>query len=210
MPKHYLSMNGKKVPYSQDCKYLGLRIDSKLNWNGHIEEKINKCKRFLMKTVNETRSNFGPKPSLMKWGYTGLVRPVLTYGAMIWGHSALLKTNIEKLRKLNRLAANTITAVRRSNPTRALEIIYKLMPLHILIQQAGMNSFIKLQEHIDKIPTYLKTKQFNKNSHVSKWLNTANNMNIDFKNGDYQSHREKLLLLFFFFLGCRSHRHTVV
>ena len=76
-----------------------------------------------MKTVNETRSNFGPKPSLMKWGYTGLVRPVLTYGAVIWGHSALLKTNIEKLRKLNRLGANTITAVRRSNPTRALEII---------------------------------------------------------------------------------------
>ena len=113
---------------------------------------------------------------------------------LLWGHSALLKTNIEKLRKLNRLAANTITAVRRSNPTRALEIIYDLMPLHILIQQTGLNSFIRLQEHIDKIPTYLKTKQFNKNSHVSKWLNSAKTLNIDFKNGDYinESHREKL------------------
>ena len=68
------------------------------------------------------------------------------------------------------------------------------MPLHILIQQTGLNSFIRLQEHIDKIPAYLKTKQFNKNSHVSKWLNSAKKMNIDYKNGDYinQSHREKL------------------
>ena len=75
----------------------------------------------------------------MKWGYTGLVRPVLTYGAMIWGHAALTRTNTDKLRKLNRLAANTITAVRRSNPTRALEIIYELTPLHLLIQQTGIN-----------------------------------------------------------------------
>ena len=101
-------MNGKKIEYSTDCTYLGLHIDSKLNWNKHIEEKFNKCKKILMKTVHETRANFGPKPSLMKWGYTGLVRPILTYGAMIWGHSALTQTNIAKLRRLNQIATNTI------------------------------------------------------------------------------------------------------
>ena len=36
-----------------------------LNWNKHIEEKINKCKKLLMKTVHETRANFGHKPSLI-------------------------------------------------------------------------------------------------------------------------------------------------
>ena len=86
-----------------------------------------------MKTVHETRANFGPKPSLMKWGYTGLVRPILTYGAMIWGHSALTQTNIAKLRRLNRIATNTITSVRKSNPSRALEIIYNIQPLHLEI-----------------------------------------------------------------------------
>ena len=100
-PKHFIKMNGKNIEYSPDCTYLGLHIDSKLNWNKHIEEKITKCKKFLMKTVHETRSNFGPKPSLMKWGFTGLVRPVLTYGAMIWGHAASTTNNANKLRKLN-------------------------------------------------------------------------------------------------------------
>ena len=91
-------MNSKNIEYSTECTYLGLHIDSKLNWNKHIEEEINKCKKFSMKTVHETRANFGPKPSLMKWGYTGLVRPILTYRAMIWGHRALTQTNIAKLR----------------------------------------------------------------------------------------------------------------
>ena len=115
-PKHFIKMNVKNIEYSTGCTYLGLHIDSKLNWNKHIEEKINKCKRFLMKTVHETRANFGPKPSLMKWGYTGLVRPILTYGAMIWGHSALTQTNIAKLRRLNRIATNTITSIRNQTP----------------------------------------------------------------------------------------------
>ena len=87
-PRHHIRMNNKIVEFSNECTYLGLKIDTKLSWNTHIDSKINKCKKFLMKTVHETRSNFGPKPKLMKWGFTGLVRPVLTYGAMIWGHAA--------------------------------------------------------------------------------------------------------------------------
>ena len=61
-----MKMNGKNIEYSTDCTYLGLHIDSKLNWKKHIEEKINKCKTFLMKTVHESRANFGPKPSFAK------------------------------------------------------------------------------------------------------------------------------------------------
>ena len=83
-----------------------------------------------MKTVNETRANCGPKPKLMKWEFTGMVSPVLTYGSMIWGHAVNTKAWKDKLRRLNRLACNTIAVVRRSNPTRALKIIYDLPPLH--------------------------------------------------------------------------------
>ena len=123
--------------FPKSCTYLGLKIDSKLAWKEHIDEKISKCKRFLMKTVHKTRANFGPKPKLMKWGFTGMVSPVLTYGAMIWGHTINNKTTQEKLRRLNRLACNTIAAVRKSNPTRALEIIYDLPPFHLLIMKMG-------------------------------------------------------------------------
>ena len=107
-PKHYLKMNNKNIEYSKTCTYLGLTIYSKLAWREHIDNKIMKCERFLMKTVNETRANCGPKPKLMKWGFTGMVSPVLTYGSMIWGHAINTKTCKDKLRRLNRLACNTL------------------------------------------------------------------------------------------------------
>ena len=37
-PRHFIKMNGKNIEYSTDCTYLGLHIDSKLNWNKHIEQ----------------------------------------------------------------------------------------------------------------------------------------------------------------------------
>ena len=122
-----------------------------------------------MKTGHETRANFGPKPSLMKWGYTGLVRPILTYGAMIWGHSALTQTNIAKLRRLNRIATNTITSVRKSNPSRALEIIYDIQPLHLEILKVGLSSYIRLNKYIDKFNYLYSSKSYNKNCTISKW-----------------------------------------
>ena len=85
-----------------------------------------------MKVVNVTRANCGPKPRLKKWGFTGMALPILTYGAMIWGHVINTKTHKDNLRRLNRLAG-----VRKSNPTRALEIIYDLPPLHLVIMRAG-------------------------------------------------------------------------
>ena len=61
-----------------------------------------------MKTVHETRAYCGPKPSLMNWGYTGMVRPVLLYRAMIWGHAAMTTTNIDKRRRLNRIVVMSV------------------------------------------------------------------------------------------------------
>ena len=75
--------------------------------------------------------------------------PVLTYRSMIWGHTVTTKTKQEKLRRLNRLACNTIAAVSKSNPTRALEIIYDLPPLHLLIMKMGLGTYARVQGQLD-------------------------------------------------------------
>ena len=147
-----------------------------------------------MKTVHETRSNFGPKPKLMKWDFTGLVRPVLTYGAMIWGHAANTVGNISKLRKLNRMALNTITSVRRSNPTRALEIIYDIMPLHLEIQKIGMASFVRLKQHITGQKHLYSSQMYKKLGHLNRWERLAKDTGVGSDNNDYTNvtYREKL------------------
>ena len=52
-------------------------------WNEHISNKLDAGKRLTMMLQVETRSNFGPKPKVMKWLYTGVVRPIVVYGALV-------------------------------------------------------------------------------------------------------------------------------
>ena len=84
------------------------------------------------------RKKWGPKPSLSKWLFTGIIGPKLTYAALAWGHMAEKKKYLQKLQTLNRLDAITITPFRRSAPMKGLEVIYDLTPLELFITQIAM------------------------------------------------------------------------
>ena len=113
-----------------------------------------------------------------------MVSPVLTYGSMIWGHAVNTKTCKDKLRRLNRLACNTIAGVRRSNPTRALEIIYDLPPLHLVIMRSGLRSYVRLQGQLERRRSANISTQLKKNSHLHYWDKLASEANIELTNSD--------------------------
>ena len=129
-----LKVSGEYIPYSLSVKYLGITLDSKLNFSEHVNNKIGKAKRHLMAFKNAINNKFGPSPYLMKRIYQTIVLPAFTFGCHIWGDKCKQATYQEKLRKLNRLAALTIAPVHKSTPTRGLEIIYDLMPLDLVIE----------------------------------------------------------------------------
>ena len=126
-----LKVNGTPVPFSDTVKYLGVTLDSKLHWTSHIQEKIVKCKRLLMTLVSATRSNIGPKPNMMKWAYTGIVRPTLSYAALVWAHEIGSKRIKDQLKRLDRLAMLAFAQTKPSTPTEGLSVIYDLSLIHI-------------------------------------------------------------------------------
>ena len=137
-------MNGQLLPFSDSVVYLGVTLDAGLKWRSHFDNKIVKSKRLLMKMSNITRAYWGPKPKLMRWAYTGIVRPALSYAALAWAHIAE-DEEVEKIcRRLNRLAMNTIVKVPRSTPTRALEIILDIYPLHLHLMKEGLTTFVRM------------------------------------------------------------------
>ena len=71
-----LIINGKELGFSDSMKYLGVTLDEKLNWNLHFNNTLTACKRALMYTSNIIRKRWGPKPSLSKWLFTGIIRPL--------------------------------------------------------------------------------------------------------------------------------------
>ena len=143
---HQVRMNGALIPYSKTVVYLGVTMDAELYWTQHVKNKIKKTKSLLMKLASITSSYWGPQAKLMRWAWTGIVRPVMSYAAMTWGH--VLDENdslVTALRRLNRLAMNTIVRVPRSTPTQTMEIVLGITPLHLHIKQLAMASHQRLQ-----------------------------------------------------------------
>ena len=146
-PPFALRMEGRDIEYKTEVKYLGITLDSKLHWNAHINDKLAKTKQYLGKIACMTRNNWGPKPKLMRWAFIGIVRPMLCYGAMIWGHRA--PELMEKFRRINRMAINTFASFPKSTPTTALEIILDLKPLHLFCVQEAVSARVRLDEVLE-------------------------------------------------------------
>ena len=140
-------MDGQLIPYSSSVVYLGVTMDSELKWKPHVETKVKKAKGLLMKLASIVNSYWGPRPKLMRWAYMGIVRPMVSYGAMAWGHTTEVDEVVTPLRRLNRLAMNTMVKVPRSTPTRAMEIILDVMPLHLHILKEGLSSYLRIMQH---------------------------------------------------------------
>ena len=75
-PTNFVCFEGKMLPYSDNVRYLGVDLDSKLHWKIHINNKIKLAKRALMSIANVTQNSFGPSPKLMRWTYNGIIKPM--------------------------------------------------------------------------------------------------------------------------------------
>ena len=76
------------------AKYLGVIIDSKLNWKKQYSSLISSCKQ----TLSFIRRNLPKAPSKVKdQCYKSLVRPKLEYACPVWDpHHKIHINNIEK------------------------------------------------------------------------------------------------------------------
>ncbi len=143
-PYKPLFVNGEAVKYSEVCKYLGVTIDSKLNWKTHIQNKIDKCKKLLHTIKAAAGRKWGTNPALVRWAYTGIVRPTLAYGAHVWWSFTPNKTTITQLNRLSRLACLSIAKVHRSTPTKGLEMIYNLAPLEFFLGESVLKAYSRI------------------------------------------------------------------
>ena len=82
-----LRIYGQEIPFVDSVRYLGVILDKKLTWKEHIDRKIRTAKFSLIRTRNALGTLWGPTPRLVKWLYTGIVCPAITYAAMVWGRA---------------------------------------------------------------------------------------------------------------------------
>ena len=130
---------GVKLEYSTKIKYLGLTLDQKLTFKSHIEEKCLKAKRLLNLTKQVVGREWGLSPQKVMWVYNSIVKPQITYGALVWANK-INKTLRKKLDSVQRLALLGCTHAMRSTPTAGMEAILGIPPLSLYCREVSLKA----------------------------------------------------------------------
>lgn len=141
----HLRLFGGEIPTVNEFKYLGLNIDSKLNWNSHIEKRTKKACMTLGQCRRAIGKTWGLTPRSAYWLYSAIVLPAFTYGAVAWWRKAQQETVKRKLNHLQRLGLLGVTGAMRTTPTAALECLCGVKPLHILVEEEARAELFRLK-----------------------------------------------------------------
>ena len=79
------------------------------------------------------------------WIYTSVIRPILTYAAVIWWPRTWYTTVSKQLTNVQRLVCLYITETMRTTLTAAMELLVGLVPLPTFIQQEAMMAYYRLR-----------------------------------------------------------------
>jgi ribonuclease HI len=140
-----LSLNNTALPWQTNVKYLGVLLHHRLSWSDHIAATTKKAKWLLFKYKNIVGSQFGPQPRYMRWMYTGIVRPALIYGSLVWWRSALERGRLTTFTTISRLALLTFAAVRSSTPTIGLEVMGYLPPMDLFLEGEVTKAWLRIK-----------------------------------------------------------------
>jgi hypothetical protein len=89
-------------------------------------------------------TTWGPTPSVILWLYTGIIRPFVTYGAVVWARKSAMARVASKLLKIQRMGMIRVAPMRHHMPTAGLETILGLPLLDLYIQYLAATTFHRL------------------------------------------------------------------
>lgn len=122
------------VPNNTAAKYLGMQLDTKLNWKAHIHTTAIKTQAKISQLYALINKKSSLKTETGMLIYKSVIRPTMTYACPIWGNAA--KSNIKILQTVQ---------------NKALRIIIKA-PWFISNQQIHHELQIpSIKEHISKL-----------------------------------------------------------
>jgi hypothetical protein len=89
-------------------------------------------------------TTWGPTPSVLLWLYTGIIRPFVTYDAVVWAQKSAMARVASKLLKIQGMGMILVAPMRQHTPTAGLETILRLPPLDLYIQYLAATTFNRL------------------------------------------------------------------
>jgi hypothetical protein len=90
-------------------KYLGVILDSELNWNQHLQKIIRKARTTFAVVRRMYGKKWGLRPNMVHWLYTRVIGPSILHAALVWWPKVKQKTTKIQLGRIQRIACVGIT-----------------------------------------------------------------------------------------------------
>jgi hypothetical protein len=114
-------------------KYLGLILDKGLTWKQHVQHTVTKALRIFWACRATFGKSWGLKAMMTYWMYITMVRPIVSYSALMgW----------PRIKK--KVCVNGHTKLQRTTPTAALEVAIGLTPLLLWIEGEVRASYFRI------------------------------------------------------------------
>jgi len=170
LPRIY--MNNEEIEWVNEFKYLGLTLDNKLTWNAHISNTVKKANAVMNICRKMIGKTWGLNPKSCKWTYTAIVRPIISYGCLIWMKAVNQTSKIAKLEQIQRKACLATLRTMTSTPTATMEILLNLKPLKTHLQTIALTSYDRLIRNGNWKPIVGETINKNGHSYIINMLAT--------------------------------------
>jgi hypothetical protein len=101
-----VSLNNRLLEQDTTMKYLGIIIDNKFKFKGHITYAAERCTKLIHTLSRSAKLTWGIKHETLKSIYKGAILPLLLYGAPVWidammyEHLAIIKA-LEAIESIN-------------------------------------------------------------------------------------------------------------
>ncbi len=140
-----IKINGVTIPRRDSAKYLGVYLDSKLNWSKHIEAKCTDLRIKFRSLFWMVRAKNKLSLANKKLIYTMVLRPVWTYGAQLWGCAA--DTNIQKIQRIQNNILRKMVGAPWSVQNRTIHDDLRVEEVKVVISRLATSHERRLHKH---------------------------------------------------------------
>ena len=158
IPSFSLKLGNSNIKKVDDFNYLGLTVDTNLNWKKHTEKVANRCSK---KIGVLNRLKYVLPLCIKTMLYNTLILPHITYGIMVWGYQR------NRLNKIQKKAIRIITSNKYNSHTEPLFKQLNMLKLEDLLKLQQLKFYFKFNE--GSLPVYLQNWDITPNARVHNY-----------------------------------------
>ena len=130
-----VTVGNHDVESKDEIKYLGIMLDSRLNFKAHTKYACEKASKMYTALARMLANTGGPRSS-RRMLLARVITSSLLYGAQIWADALHLQENKKKMQSVQRLTAIRVSSAFRTVSSDAANVIAGMMPVDIAAGEA--------------------------------------------------------------------------